>query len=346
MPKKLTYEFVKSKFEDKGCKLLSLEYIDNRQPLEYLSPFGDKFETTWLSWQQGKMAHNDSKLKIPTIAEIAELFKSDGYLLLSTEYINSKTKLDYICPKGHTNSMVWSYWKSGHRCPTCAIEDTRRRPNHYKYDFEDVKLSGVIYKATNTINGKVYIGQTVCDFHKRQIKHFSKANAEKPSMHFHKALKKYGKDVFIWEIIEQCQSKQELDDMEFHYIKQYDSFKNGYNMTLGGEGTIGRVCDASVRLKISNSKKGTLASEETRAKLSRMHRGKTKLEAHVKNVANSVSRYWEITYPDGNIITIRNLEEFCRNNNLLPSGLAHVAYGRRAHYKGFKCRKIGKTLEV
>lgn len=346
MPKKLTYEFVKSKFEEKGCKLLSLEYIGNRQPLEYLSPDGYKFKTTWVLWQQGKMAHNNPKLQVPTIEEIAELFKSCGYELLSTTYVNSTTKLDYICPKGHRNSMIFGSWKRGHRCPTCAIERTRNRPKYYKYTFEDVKLSGIIYKVTNIVNGKIYIGQTVDSLHNRKIKHFSLANRKKPSNYFHKALKKYGESSFTWEIIEYCDSKKELDDMEFHYIKQYDSFRNGYNMTFGGEGTVGRKHSKAARLKMSKSRKGVLASEETKAKLSKMRKGCKKSKVHVKAVSKSVSRYWEITYPNGDVVTIRNLEEFCRNNDLLPSGLAHVAYGRRTHHKGFKCRKIGKTLEA
>ena len=207
-------------------------------------------------------------------------------------------------------------------------------------------IKGIIYKVTNTVNGKVYIGQTIHELHKRQIKHFSKANEEKPSMYFHKALKKYGKDSFTWDIIEQCSSKRELDDMEFHYIKQYDSFKNGYNMTLGGEGTIGRVCKESTKLKISKTKTGVKFDAAMCAKWSIAHKGRKKADAHVKAVATSVSRYWEITYPNGDIITIRNLEEFCRNNGLTSSGMAHVAYGRRSHHKGFKCRKIGKTLEA
>jgi len=277
---------------------------------------------------------------------VKKAFENNGYTLLSEEYKNNQTKLDYICPKGHINSMIWASWKRGHRCPTCATESTRNRPKYYKYMFDDYKLVGIIYKVTNTINNKVYIGQTVGSLHSRKAKHLSLANIEKPLNYFHKALKKYGIDSFKWEIIEYCDSKKELDDMEFHYIKQHDSFRNGYNMTLGGEGSIGRKHSEETRLKMSNSKKGVLASEETKIKLSNTLKGRKKSKSHVDNVANSVSRYWEITYPNGAVITVRNLEEFCRCNDLLPSGLAHVAYGRRTHHKGFKCRKIGKTLEA
>ena len=56
---------------------------------------------------------------------VKKAFENNGYTLLSEEYKNNQTKLDYICPKGHINSMIWASWKRGHRCPTCATESTR-----------------------------------------------------------------------------------------------------------------------------------------------------------------------------------------------------------------------------
>jgi len=55
-----------------------------------------------------------------TIEFVSKSFMSEGYKLLSTFYKNSKQKLDYICPKGHKNSMSWNSWSNGSRCPTCA----------------------------------------------------------------------------------------------------------------------------------------------------------------------------------------------------------------------------------
>lgn len=47
-------------------------------------------------------------------------FDKEGYTLLSTEYKNSKTKLDYICPKGHRHNIIWNAWAKGKRCSICA----------------------------------------------------------------------------------------------------------------------------------------------------------------------------------------------------------------------------------
>jgi len=100
---------------------------------------------------------------------------------------------------------------------------------------------GIIYKATNKINGKSYIGQTI----NKNFDIYIKRSHKKPSEYskdinrvFHNAIRKYGWNNFEWEILEKCDSKNELNEMEFHYIKQYNTFfrMNGYNMTFGGEG--------------------------------------------------------------------------------------------------------------
>lgn len=97
---------------------------------------------------------------------------------------------------------------------------------------------GVIYKVTNLINGKVYIGQTI-NFPKRKIKHLSdvKLNKENDTSVFHRAIRKYGEENFSWEILEEI-SSEELDNREKYWIHFFDSYiehNKGYNMTLGGD---------------------------------------------------------------------------------------------------------------
>lgn len=93
-----------------------------------------------------------------------------------------------------------------------------------------------IYCYTNKTNSKKYIGQSV-DLEDRHKKHLSRAfsplNEEYNSV-IHKAFRKYGLDNFSYEIIEECMI-EELNDKEKYYISLYDSFFNGYNMTLGGD---------------------------------------------------------------------------------------------------------------
>jgi hypothetical protein len=55
-----------------------------------------------------------------TYGYVRESFAAEGYILLSSVYINNLQKLTYICPKGHTHSISWSNWLNGHRCAKCA----------------------------------------------------------------------------------------------------------------------------------------------------------------------------------------------------------------------------------
>ena len=92
-------------------------------------------------------------------------------------------------------------------------------------------MKGIIYKITNTVNNKSYIGQTRQSIQFRWNQHTSK----KDNTYFHNAIKKYGKDNFNIEILEECDVSK-LDEREIFYIAKYDTFKNGYNLTIGGDG--------------------------------------------------------------------------------------------------------------
>lgn len=85
-----------------------------------------------------------------------------------------------------------------------------------------------IYKITNKINKKAYIGQSI-DIERRWQEHIH----EDRQSYIHNAIKKYGINNFSFEIIEEC-SKEELDEKEIFWIKYYNTFENGYNLTLGG----------------------------------------------------------------------------------------------------------------
>lgn len=90
-----------------------------------------------------------------------------------------------------------------------------------------------IYKATNTINGKSYIGQTV-SFRQRVWQHLRCRQGE--DCLFHRAIEQFGRDNFTWDIIDSCESQKEAMLLEKHYIKVYDTYRNGYNENKGGVG--------------------------------------------------------------------------------------------------------------
>ena len=93
-----------------------------------------------------------------------------------------------------------------------------------------------IYKITNTINNKIYIGlssniEERWKAHKKRYKIETDKEYEK---HLYRSFRKYGLDAFTFEIIEEC-SVEELANREIYWISYYDSYANGYNETPGGE---------------------------------------------------------------------------------------------------------------
>lgn len=95
-------------------------------------------------------------------------------------------------------------------------------------------MEGKIYLVTNNINGKQYIGQTIMTLKQRWNKHLSKSR-EKNATGLAGAIKKYGEENFSIELIATC-NIEDLNNLEQYYINKYDTFNNGYNLTLGGEG--------------------------------------------------------------------------------------------------------------
>ena len=94
----------------------------------------------------------------------------------------------------------------------------------------------IIYKVTNKENNKVYIGKTVRELKVRKWAHYDSARNLGSETNFHRALMKYPKESFVWEIIGTANTEDELNQMEIDFIKEYDSFRNGYNMSEGGTG--------------------------------------------------------------------------------------------------------------
>ena len=242
------------------------------------------------------------------------------------------------------------------------------------------KKKMIIYKATNKINGIFYVGQTIRDIDKRKVSH--KYNANK-GCHFlfHKAIRKYGWNNFKWEVLCECSSKEELDEMEFHYIKQFNSLMpNGYNMTLETSGNLGfdfsgennpryndhrnyeeihgmkgserlkkklstRMKDAPnniIHWKKKNPNYNPMNSEKSRKKLSKTRTGGK----------NPAAKYiYKFVLPNGKTYETDCLREFCRKTGFKRHTLTRMCKNKDYKpkdpiYRGWISEKISKEFVV
>ena len=120
----------------------------------------------------------------------------------------------------------------------------------------------IIYKVTNKVNGKIYIGQTVRTLEQRKWQHLDAAK-HGCKTHFYNAIRKYGEDNFVFEVIDEASSIQELNALERYYIAKFNCIKEGYNMVDGGNNNV-MFLD-----KVKQKHLESMRSVETRAKISK-----------------------------------------------------------------------------
>lgn len=213
-----------------------------------------------------------------------------------------------------------------------------------------------VYRITCTANNKIYIGST-SNLRKRQHDHFADMRRGAHSnRHMQSAWNKYGEQSFCFEVLEYVMPWSRVDREQYWLdsLKPYDH-AIGFNVAIRARGD---KLSAEHRANISRSNMGHVVTAESRAKMSAAKKGKMpSLAAREKAWASArghiVSREtramlaekrsiitWLITMPNGHTITIKNLKQFCRDNDLSFSHMGAVAKGKRRHHKGWKCQKV------
>ena len=134
-----------------------------------------------------------------------------------------------------------------------------------------------IYKITNIVNGKFYIGQTV-NLSRRWSKHkYHLKRKTHHSVHLQNAWHEYGKDAFKFEILEEVNDANKLDELEQKYLDELKPWDReiGYNNAKFVEGpTKGRKLSEEHKRKIGDKSRGHITSEETKLKIGSAQLGK------------------------------------------------------------------------
>ena len=139
-------------------------------------------------------------------------------------------------------------------------------------------MLGIIYCATNTVNGKRYVGQTVRSLKRRWQFHLKSAK-DGSECTLHRAIRKYGAEAFKVEQIDFAESPEDLNEKEVRYILLLKTLTpNGYNLTRGGEGSVGYSHSEEIRQRMSKvAQFRPPVSAETRQKMS-----KAQIKTHCK----------------------------------------------------------------
>ena len=122
-----------------------------------------------------------------------------------------------------------------------------------------------VYIITNLLDGKRYIGKTDLTVGERWKKHNSYSVSLK-NRYITRAIRKYGKDNFSIKEIAANLTPEQANEAEKLFISEYDTFRNGYNLTEGGEGISGFRLTEEQRKNISETQKARWAKPEERAK--------------------------------------------------------------------------------
>lgn len=156
-------------------------------------------------------------------------------------------------------------------------------------NYDDDPRRGLIYIATNILNKKSYIGQTIQGFDVRKRQHIRLANNSSKNHPFLNALRK-NPEKFVWKILERC-SIEDLDTLEKKYIMQYESVvPGGYNLDIGGNSN--KIVSLETRKKISRIQKGKILSLETKEKIRMNHSRYWKGKKRSKKNRENMSRAW------------------------------------------------------
>ena len=221
-------------------------------------------------------------------------------------------------------------------------------------------MEGRIYKITNKLNGKFYVGKTMKSLSTRFYKHCYDAVKRNSRCYFHKAIRKYGKENFVIEELEVC--KNDLGNREIFWIS---SLNPEYNQTLGGDGgMLGYSHTQDTKKLLSLKRKGKFVGEENpfynqthtkeqKEKWSKMRKGqpspcgfagkshkeesKSKTSQTLKNNPN-IKRTKVFQYDiEGNFLrefqSISDAAKFVETN---PSNIKYTCEGKFNHCKGYR----------
>lgn len=185
----------------------------------------------------------------------------------------------------------------------------------------------IIYKITNTVNGKIYIGQTIHSLDKRFNGHKNESFRKRPTNQpLHNSIKKYGINSFICDCIEEC-SIESLDEREIYWIASLNATDKtiGYNLDAGGRKS-NRIFTEEVKKRISLGlmiKHGNFTGE-TRKSIKKRNKVSNKIQIRCLN----------------NGIIYDSITKAALELKMTVGNISDILHGRRKRFRGYIFEKI------
>lgn len=213
-------------------------------------------------------------------------------------------------------------------------------------------IMGYIYKITNDVNDKVYIGQTHLTLQDRWRTH--KYAHKKENYPLYRAMRKYGMDRFHIELVEEC-SDEALDEREVYWIEQYGSFGKGYNATMGGEGhktyteeEVRMLWDKGYRVKEIadelNADPATVRSRLETYEPYKEHHKERYRESYINRKGSKAVKQYTL---DGEYIaTFPSIAEAERQTGVNKAAITVVCQGKTKTAKGYQWRYEDDNSQV
>jgi len=191
----------------------------------------------------------------------------------------------------------------------------------------------LVYKLRCAVSGKSYVGITARSLDTRWLEHCARARQGVRNSRLAAAMRKYGEDAFTREIVATADTEDQARSLECAFIRQFDTFANGYNANEGGHGWL--VMPEEAKRKSAETQRGRTIPASIRAKMSAAKLGRSECAEHFgdhtqKGAHNPRAIWFAMSCPDGTLRINAGLRAFIRENDLSARHLK-----QRGHSKGF-----------
>lgn len=239
MPKKKTYDEVKSMFEERGYTLLDTEYIDAHTKMRYICQNHPNIvqEIRYNGIQQGKGCIYCAGKTKHTFEDVKDCFEQCGYILLEDTYVNANTKMRYKCPFHLDKELYIRYvdLRNGVRCPYCSGVG-RKTYEEIKDEFE--KRGYILVSEKEEYVNARSIMRYICPRHPESINSIVYSNFHNGQGCPHCKSSKGENKIREWLIKNKIEFEQQykFDDLKEKRLLSYDFYIPEHNMLIEYQG--------------------------------------------------------------------------------------------------------------